>query len=766
MKRPLVLIILSFILGIIFMNIKRTIFYMVLFFFVLFLLFNKEYLTSYDRKYLISSKRIKKEKMIKLFLIMLLAFVFGNVYANIDYLIKTEYISQISNKEVKINGIIVDKEENEYLLKNVRIENKKIRGKVKIISDENYEILEELAACVVLELPNQSMNIGGFDYRQYLYSKNIVAVGKEVCKETKFGIKLNFLESGSIKIREYISKEIDSSYPDKEAQILKAILIGKSSSLEDEVKEFYQDAGIIHILVVSGAHIVLIIEVLKVLLSRLKISKQYYNFLLIFLIVFYIYITGSGESILRAGVVSIIALIASILGRQNDNITTIFLSAFILALINPMIIYSVGFQLSFAGALGIIILSPKIKNILNVLPKWIGEALSVTLAAQLFVLPITAYHFNSINLTGVISSLVVMPLINLIMPLGFIGIIPVVKSIAINANYFLISLMTNNAKLLSYLDIFNITVATPNLYLIIVYYMGIITWVMWTKGKTKIIKTLIVVSALIFVVINIKAQDLEVNFLYVGHGDSIFIVTPRKKTILIDTGDKYSYKDTVYNMAEKTVIPFVLNKGYKNIDLMILSHLDSDHAGGTETILQKLNVKQLIVGKNSTKSKRFDEIKEICNNEGVKLSIVSAGSRFNIDDIKFEVLSPFSELNETENNNSVVMMMTYKEKKILFMGDMELEGEEILVKKYNMDADVLKVGHHGSITSSTEELIKEVSPDIAIISVGDRFDSLPSKEVLNRLNESTVYITKKDGGIRLSIDKSGNIKVKTAISRN
>jgi competence protein ComEC len=110
------------------------------------------------------------------------------------------------------------------------------------------------------------------------------------------------------------------------------------------------------------------------------------------------------------------------------------------------------------------------------------------------------------------------------------------------------------------------------------------------------------------------------------------------------------------------------NKGYKNIDLMILSHLDSDHAGGTETILQKLNVKQLIVGKNSTKSKRFDEIKEICNNEGVKLSIVSAGSSFNIDDIKFEVLSPFSELNETENNNSVVMMMTYKEKKILFMG--------------------------------------------------------------------------------------------------
>jgi competence protein ComEC len=93
---------------------------------------------------------------------------------------------------------------------------------------------------------------------------------------------------------------------------------------------------------------------------------------------------------------------------------------------------------------------------------------------------------------------------------------------------------------------------------------------------------------------------------------------------------------------------------------------------------------------------------------------------------------------------------------------MELEGEEILVKKYNMDADVLKVGHHGSITSSTEELIKEVSPDIAIISVGDRFDSLPSNEVLNRLNESTVYITKEDGGIRLSIDKSENIKVKTA----
>lgn len=766
MKRPLVLVIVSFILGIFFMNIKRTVFCTALLFCLLFLLFNYKCFKKYDTKYPILSKSIKKKKLAVIILAMLFALILGHVYANIDYKNKYRYILDIADKEVSLSGIIVENDDNEYLIKNAYINGNKVGGKIKIKSTNKYKVLDEFSSKVVLELPSLNMNFGGFNYREYLYSKNILAIGEELHFEDAKVKKLNLIESGSIKIREYISGIIDASYPKDEAQILKAILIGKSGNLEKDIKEFYQKAGIVHILVVSGAHIALIVASLKAMLDKLKISKQYYNFILITLIIIYVYVAGAGESVLRAGIVAVIALLAGICGRQNDSITTIFMSAFILAILNPMVIYSVGFQLSFAGALGIIILNKKIVKWFSFLPQIIAESVSVSLAAQIFIIPVTAYHFNSINLIGMIASLVVMPIINLIMPLGFVGILPFAKNILINVNYALISILTNDAKLFSLFDFFEITVATPKVAYIVIYYLIIITCVSCKHYKKQLVACLIVCFAIISFVININSNGLEINYIYVGHGDSIFIITPDKKTILIDTGDKYNYKDNTYDIAQKTVIPFVLDKGYKNIDLLILSHLDSDHAGGTETILESLNVKQILIGKNSVNSERFKEIEKVCDKEGTRMNLVAAGNGFYLGDVKFSVLSPFEELNETENNNSIVLLLEYKGTKALFMGDLESKGEDILLKKYDIDADILKVGHHGSITSTTEKFLNIVTPQIAIISVGERFASLPNKEVLERLKGSKVYITKEDGGIQVTINKNGIIKLKTALNNN
>lgn len=761
-KRPLVFVVISFILGIIFMNIKRTIIYMVLLFLLFFIFISKRYFVNSDNA-IISKKELKKVKVIKVAIGIIISFIIGYVHGNINYTRKVEYIKDIEGKEINVSGVVVEKEDNQYVLKNVYINDFKITNKVRIRSNYEYEILDELSSKVVLELPQENMNFGGFNYRKYLYSKNIIAIGEELYKLEKIDNKLNIIESGSIQIRKYIVSVIDEAYPEDEAQTLKALLIGDSSNLEEEVEKFYQKAGIIHVLVVSGAHIALIIVSLKFLLDKLKVSKRLYSYVLIFLIIVYIYITGAGESILRAGIVSIIALIANILGRQNDNITTVFLSALILSFINPMIIYSVGFQLSFAGVLGIILLNDKIKKYLVNLPKSICELISVSMSAQLFVLPITAYHFNSINLMGVISSIVVMPIIELITPLGFMSILPVIGKFFIGINYFLLNLLFADAKTFSYINIFEIIVATPKIFYIVIFYLFLLTFFLTKAKKKRIITVFLTLLGLGISVDFLKPQDLEINYLYVGHGDSMFIVTPNKKTILIDTGDNYTYKNNVYNMAEKTVIPFILDKGYKKIDLMILSHLDSDHAGGVETIIEKLDVNQLIIGKNSSETTRFLEIEKVCKDNNIPITLVNEGDKFNIEEIKFNVLAPFNELNESENNNSIVLMIEYKNKKTLFMGDMEVEGEEILLEKYNMDADVLKVGHHGSITSTTEELVKRVTPEISVISVGDRFASLPNKEVLDRLKNSEVYITKVDGGICVMINRKGEINIKKAL---
>jgi len=760
LKRPLVFIIASFILGIIFMNIKRTIFYMVLLFLLFLIFVNRKYFINSNNA-IISRKELKKIKFIKIIIVIIIAFFIGCLRGNVDYRSKVEYIKNIQGQEVNISGVVVTKEDNQYVLKNVYINGSRIKSKVKIRSNYEYEILDEMSSNVILELPKASMNFHGFNYRNYLYSKNIVAIGEELYKLEKTNNKLNFIESGSIKIREYMSSVIDNHYPKEEAQTLKALLIGENSNLDEDVERFYQKAGIIHVLVVSGAHIALIIVSLKFLLDKLKVSKRIYSYVLIFLIIIYVYITGAGESILRAGIVSIIVLIANILGRENDTITTVFLSAFILSFMNPMIIYSVGFQLSFAGALGIILLNNEIKKYLKILPKGICELISVSISAQIFVLPITAYHFNSINLIGTISSIVVMPIIEMLTPLGFMSILPGIGEFLIGANYFLLNLLFADAKVFSYINIFEIIVPTPKKFFIVIYYSFLLLFFLTKMNKKITISIFLILFGMGISVNLLKPQDLQIDYLYVGHGDSMFIVTPNKETILIDTGDNYVYKNNVYNMAEKTVVPFVLGKGYKKIDLVILSHLDSDHAGGVETIIEKLDVKQLIIGENSSNTNRFLEIEKVCNENNIPITLVNEGDKFNIGHIKFNILAPFTELNESENNNSIVLMMEYKDKKALFMGDMELEGEEILVEKYNIDADILKVGHHGSTTSSTEELIKEVAPEISIISVGERFASLPSEEVLDRLKNCDIYVTKEDGGICVIINKKGEIELKT-----
>ena len=187
LKRPLVFVTVSFILGIVFMNIKRTIFYMALLFLLSFVCFcaGKTYTLSrgdsriarYDM--LISKKELKKSKIKKIIMAMIIALILGYLYGNINYKNKVEYIKNIEGQEVHVSGVVINREESYYVLKNVYINNNKLKGKLKIKSRNEYEILEEMSSKVLLELPEKNMNFGGFNYRNYLYSKNIIAVGDE-----------------------------------------------------------------------------------------------------------------------------------------------------------------------------------------------------------------------------------------------------------------------------------------------------------------------------------------------------------------------------------------------------------------------------------------------------------------------------------------------------------------------------------------------------------------------------------------------------------
>jgi competence protein ComEC len=362
--------------------------------------------------------------------------------------------------------------------------------------------------------------------------------------------------------------------------------------------------------------------------------------------------------------------------------------------------------------------------------------------------------------------LILPPLSNILMPIVEIGI----------------RLMNIIAKIFSNIPILNLTVPTPSIYQLIIYYIvlfymlniGIDILIKSEKTQTKLpviyskniyTKRFVLICGIISILIvgvvpQILPQPLEITMLDVGHGDSILITTPHKKTILIDTGDSYSYDGKTYDSGEQTVVPYILDQGHKKIDLLILSHLDSDHIGGFKAVSKSLKIDNVGISINSNKKEGISEVEEIIKKENSRIMYLSKNQEFNIDGVNFKILLPEKkEQIEDENNDSIVILMEYQGIKTLFMGDLELDGEEKLIENTkNLDIDILKVGHHGSITSTSEALVKATTPKVALISVGTRFKSIPSKEVLDRLGSaySKVYRTDKMGQITLKI-KDGKI---------
>lgn len=264
---------------------------------------------------------------------------------------------------------------------------------------------------------------------------------------------------------------------------------------------------------------------------------------------------------------------------------------------------------------------------------------------------------------------------------------------------------------------------------------------------------------------------IEISAIDVGQGDSFLIETSKNKKILIDGGGSETGS---FDVGENTVIPYLLDKGIKKVDVVIISHTDKDHIGGLLTVIEKLKVERVIIGKQFETSENFEKLLEIVKKKNVELNIVEAGNRINIEEnLYFDILWPNSEfvVNENSlNNNSIVCKLYYGDFSMLFTGDIEEIAEKQIVSIYQksnvLNSTVLKVAHHGSKSSSIDEFVKLVKPQIAIIGVGkDNKYNHPNDEVIDRFENfgAEIYRTDMDGEISMYVDESGMVKVKKFI---
>ena len=258
----------------------------------------------------------------------------------------------------------------------------------------------------------------------------------------------------------------------------------------------------------------------------------------------------------------------------------------------------------------------------------------------------------------------------------------------------------------------------------------------------------------------------------VGQGDSTLICTPNKKKILIDGGG--TLEREVFDVGEKTLLPYLLDKGITKLDYVIITHFDSDHIGGILTILEKLQVKQIVIGKQYEIYENYKEFNKIVKKKKLCVKIVEAGEKIQVEkDLYFNVLWPDSNNMISENsinNNSLVCKLVYKQFSCIFTGDIEEIAEEKILTKYKksniLKSTVLKIAHHGSKTSSIEEFLKSVNPNISLIGVGkNNMFGHPNQEIIERIKniDSKIYRTDKSGEIIVNVNKSGKIRLKTKI---
>ena len=715
------------------------------------------------------------------------------------------FYSYKGNTTGSFQGIVVsDLEEKQYKDKYIV----KVDGKKFILytkkKKEKFKIGDRVEFTGDFEEGEKQRNYGGFDYNLYLKTKKIYGIFNTTniskCIDSSNTTNSIFVSSVRSKIKDTLYQNL----PKENASLLAGLLIGDKTNISEETIENFRDASLSHILAISGAHFSYIILMLNYVSKKLK-RKRLGQFITISAILFFMELTGNTPSVIRAGIMSMLYIIASLLHRKNNFFSSLALSLLIQIIYNPYVIFDIGLILSYSGVLGIVFLYKKVEKILKL------KTLSVTISANIILIPIMMYNFNTFSLSFILSNIVATYLLGPLIIIGFLSTIFRFKII-----FFILQILSKtlllSASIFSKLPFSKIYVTTPSIISIIIYYAMIYFIFNYgmrlkrRKGVIAIYLTLLIISNLNYEVI-FNRNNLLINFIDVGQGDCT-LIREAGKTIIIDSGGT---TDEKYDIGKNTLLPYLLDRKIKKIDYIMISHFDADHCQGFMYVMKNLKVKNAIICKQGENSKLYQEFLSICKSRNIKIIYVKKGNTLKIGNIKFEILHPDIDLIQDNilNNNAIVARLTYSNRKILFTGDIEKEAEEKLVKEYSgsneynvanqnsnnnsnhdekkynkkinnvnstnfesienkrttqsikynnkLEADILKVAHHGSNTSSTQEFLDVVNPKIALIGVGknNKFGH-PNSTTIEKLNKMKCQIFRTDnmGEVSIVVKKS------------
>ncbi|WP_274365540.1 DNA internalization-related competence protein ComEC/Rec2 [Paenibacillus thermotolerans] len=626
-----------------------------------------------------------------------------------------------------------------------------------------------LEARGVLKAPMRSSNFGAFDYADYLRRQHVhwTVHVKGLSNVTLGEANMRSVSSMLAYVDEFrhmLSQRLDRLYPAPYAGFMQGLIIGVRDGLDPDQLQQFSQIGMTHILAISGLHVAIFVGAALWLLGRTPLTRETRLTIAMLAVPLYVIVTGASPSVVRAGIMGVLGLYAARRHLLKDGLHILCFAAIAMLLWNPYYLHDVSFQLSFAVTAGLIIGVPRLNAVLPFRHQGLKSAVSVTVVAQAVSFPLTLYYFNGFSLFSLPANFAMVPLFSIIvLPVGTISLLLSFVSLkAALAAAWLAERVTEGSfwavERLNALDWGYTIWASPPIWWIALYYAAVYWLLAVASGEAFALDlririhpsiaagaaaTLLVLALVYAYVPDALDRSGTVSFIDVGQGDSIFIRTPYGKHILIDGGGTLTFGKTrdawrerrhPYEVGEKLLVPLLKRRGVHRIDELFISHGDVDHIGGLQAVLRHIPVNRIRFNGTLADSSAFKALMESALAKSIPISPIYGGDVIRADRAAtIRVLHPEEPQNrenvvflDKQNDASLVLQLEMYKRTFLLPGDIEAGSEKFIASKLKSNqqltavikADVLKLAHHGSKTSSTEEWLRLWKPSVAVISAG------------------------------------------------
>ena len=616
--------------------------------------------------------------------------------------------------------------------------------------------------------------------------------------------------------KSHVQNIIQTSMSQTNANVAMSIIYGDTTELDENIKEEFESIGISHLMSVSGTHITSFMIVITLMFrinnkqnkqknrkskvnnklqSNKNIIKQVIQIIGICL---YITFTGFSISVVRAGIMLIISIICDMLNISKNKYKAMLITLLIILIINPYVIFNTGMSLSFLATLGIILFSKHItklferlannikKDFVKNIVTYIIDNIAITISVQIMIIPIQIQTFNKLPFPVVIPNLIMGMISTPIRVLGTVGIIlsfvPFLSCKIFSVIEIFIKILLKVSNVFKTIS-FSVSMVSMPVVFFVLYYIFVLSIFVYFKIKNiqdiniknnnnilnkdikfnkslKYIKIFVVTLAILLIAIVILLNIYSiyfseyVYFFNVEQGDMSYVKSG-SSSVIVDIGSMSN------NLAFNTISNYFKISNLERVNAVIISHMHKDHINGLEHFLQKYKVGTVIYSKPKTITQNYTDFEQILTKYNVNKEEVKGGDIIELGKIKIQILLPedeYIESDDEENANSLICKITVEDKQLLYMGDASAETERKLLQQGTDTLNlsnmyVLKVGHHGSKTATSNEFIQTIQPQNAVISALKKYYGHPHEQTINTLKENNVYtyLTEKQGAIKFSL---------------